>query len=200
MKQKIRARSIRRFAFILCAAILVVASVYYLLFDKFSTEPEDASPTTEVGKLISKDLTISYPGTPREVMKMYCRVSQCLYNDSYSDSDYEKLAKMIYQLYSTDLAVKNPYDSFLSKLKSEVDSYKEGKKAIATYTVSTSSEVDYRKINNRECALVEVQFLMHIGSSYQKANEQFVLVNENDQWKILGFQKKPASEVKKENE
>ncbi|MBO4510790.1 MAG: hypothetical protein J5718_05545, partial [Lachnospiraceae bacterium] len=65
----------------------VVIGIYFAITrnkDNSSTK-EIPAETSEADTLIKKDLDWEYPATPREVLKLYCRITKCLYNDDLTD-------------------------------------------------------------------------------------------------------------------
>jgi len=88
-------------------AILVIAAcilaVFFFMNKQAKKEAEDnVLPTTEVGKLLAKDLETKYPETPTEVVKLYWRINRCMYNKDTSDKEEEKLLKQMCNLYDEE--------------------------------------------------------------------------------------------------
>ena len=139
-------------------------------------------------KLIAKDLEVGYPETPTEVMKLWGRLNQCIYNTNVTDEEFDQLLSQLRTMYSTDLLEANPEEEHREKLKSEVEQFKDDKKKIVSYTADVGTAVQYKTINGRECAYIRISYFMNTGGrSYAKTYQDFILVRQNDRWKVLGF-------------
>ena len=66
------------FVALVCLAAVVLTIFYMISNGKISGSRESKSSTTEVDKLMSKDLDNGYPETPTEVLKLYWRYNKCL--------------------------------------------------------------------------------------------------------------------------
>ena len=182
-------RSIVTFSFVIC--ILAVAAVggYYQFMKRQQMQSEVKAPTTELEKLIAKDLEIGYPETPTEVMKLWGRLNQCIYNTKLSDEEFDALLDQLRMLYSTDLLDVNTKENQYEKLSAEVEEFKSDKKKIVSYSADTGSSVQYKNINGRDCAYLKISYFMNTGGrSYAKTYQDFILVDQEGKWKILGFQ------------
>ena len=54
-----------------CVAAIVIAGFYFISKQDKEKAEDPLQPTTEVEKLLKKDLESNYPETPAEVVKMY---------------------------------------------------------------------------------------------------------------------------------
>ena len=150
------------------------------------TESESI-PATEVEKLISKDLDEGYPETAKEVLNLYLRYVQCIYNSNPEDEQMQSLMGQLRMLYHSELLAANQNDAQFKKMQAELKKFAEDKIKIATCTVDSS--VKKKTIKGKECALLQVAFLLSNSDGYTKSYQKFVLAIENERWKILGFQK-----------
>lgn len=192
-------RSIVTFSFVICLIAVAAIGGYYQIMKRQKMQSEVKTPTTELEKLIAKDLEIGYPETPTEVMKLWGRLNQCIYNTNLTDEEFEQLLKQLRMLYSTDLLDANTEDAHLKKFKAEVEQFKDDKKKIVSYNAETGSSVKYKTINNRECAYIKISYFMNTGGrSYAKTFQDFILVRQDERWKILGFQEGKQETVTRE--
>ena len=189
-------RSIVTFSFVICLVAVAIGG-YYQIMKRQKLQSEVKTPTTELEKLIAKDLEIGYPETPTEVMKLWGRLNQCIYNTNMSDEEFDQLLSQMRAMYSTDLLEVNSEEQQREKLKAEVEQFKDDKKKIVSYSAETGASVQYKTINDRECAYIKISYFMNTGGrSYAKTFQDFILVKQNDRWKILGFkegEQEPAS-------
>ena len=190
-------RSIVTFSFVICLVAVAAIGGYYQIMKRQKMQSEVKTPTTELEKLIAKDLEVGYPETPTEVMKLWGRLNQCIYNTNMSDEEFDQLLSQMRKMYSTDLLEVNSEEQQREKLKAEVEQFKDDKKKIVSYSAETGASVQYKTINDRECAYLKISYFMNTGGrSYAKTFQDFILVKQNDRWKILGFKEgkqEPAS-------
>lgn len=180
------ADNIRKFAFLMCIAVLAGMFVYYQFMRNDRITDADDIPKTEIERLISKDLEDGYPETPIEVLELYYRYLQFIYNNRTTDDQFKSLAEQVRKLYHSELLANNPLEEHLTKMKEEVNSFSKEKKKITTCTVD--AKVEKKKINEKQCALANVILLLSTSSKgYSRTNESFVLALEDEKWKILGF-------------
>lgn len=192
-------RSIVTFSFVICLVAVAAIGGYYQVMKRQKMQSEVKIPTTELEKLIAKDLDIGYPETPTEVMKLWGRLNQCIYNSKTDDEQFKALVLQIRKMYSTDLLEQNPEEQHIQKFSEEVEQFKDDKKKIVSYNAETGSAVQYKTINDRECAYLKISYFMNTGkSSYAKTFQDFILVKQNDRWKILGFKQGQQEEASKE--
>ena len=94
---------------ILLAAVII--GIYFAITrNKNNDTKEIPAETSEADTLIKKDLDWEYPATPREVLKLYCRITKCLYNDDLTDDQIKKLVAQVRNLYSYELLENNAED------------------------------------------------------------------------------------------
>ena len=192
-------RSIVTFSFVICLVAVAAIGGYYQIMKRQKMQSEVKTPTTELEKLIAKDLDIGYPETPTEVMKLWGRLNQCIYNTKLSDEEFDSLAKQLRKIYSSDLLEQNPEEQHLQKLRDEVEQFKDDKKKIVSYSAEAGSAVQYKTINNRECAYLKISYFMNTGGrAYAKTFQDFILVKQNDRWKVLGFKNGQQEDATKE--
>lgn len=194
------ARNVSVFAFVMCLIVIGIIFVYNQYKNGDRTSAGDDTLTTEVEKLAEKDLELGYPATPTEVMKLFGRINQCMYNSVMDDEDFDQLLTQLRMLYSTTLLDQNSFEEQKDDLKAEVDEFMDSKRKIANYTVDKSSSVKYRTIEGKECAYIQLAFFMSENGKYSKSFQDYILVKENDDWKILAFKKNVKEEEEEKSE
>lgn len=160
---------------------------YYYLNNK--PDSVAVEKKTEAESILDKDFESSYPETPTEVVKMYCRITQYVYNSSLDDNTIQAMTDKMRELFSVELLTNNPREQHLQDLKKELEQYQKNKSTIANYTVEKNSSVDYKTVEKEDFATLEAAFLVNLkkSSSYKKSNEEFILRKEDGKWKILGW-------------
>lgn len=185
---------------------------YAYLSSKDGTDSEVTKEASEISKLFDKNLNTEYPKTPREVVKLYSRITKCFYAKKCTDEEIEKLADMSFMLFDSELIEKNPKDEYMAKLKSVISEYAASERVITDYTVQSSNMIEKYTADGKEYAKVRVMysmrdfkkieeenggFLQGCGTAKKKNNvyqyytvyEDFLLrKDDNGRWKILVWQ------------
>lgn len=175
--------------FVALAAIVIFGIYLSLTRDKNKGKFEANVDTSEASNLIAKDLKNSYPGTAREVMKLYCRITQCLYSDELSDDEIDKLIDQLRMLYAKDLLAENDRTMMIGLARGEIKHYNSNKMTINSYNVEESGEIEMFRDETPQRAIVDIYFTIKNDNdkSFDRAYEEFVLIEEDSKWKILGW-------------
>lgn len=179
------------FVALVCLAVVVLTIFYMISNGKISESRESKSSTTEVDKLMSKDLDNGYPETPTEVLKLYWRYNKCLYNTTLTDKEYDKLLKQLRKLYDAELLdVKdNAWEKMRERLAKEQKSYKKKEQTISTYVVQPAGSIEYKTIDQRECATVITGTLTKAKQKRMQIYEKFLCRKDaKGKWRILGWE------------
>ena len=173
-----------------CVAAIVIAGFYFISKQDKDKAEDPLQPTTEVDKLLKKDLESNYPETPAEVVKLYWRFNKCMYNTSLEDKDFEGLLKQLRIMYDEEFlaAEDNSWDNMLKNFKKDKEVYESDKKTISNYNVEPNSEVKYGEVDGKECATVISSTLLKKKSEREMVYEKFMCRKDSKgDWKILGW-------------
>ena len=195
---KSAAKNLTAFTFIMCLIVIGGMAVYYQYMKRQQMRETVQTPATETEKLLAKDMEIGYPETPTEVMKLWGRMNQCLYNSALSEEEYKKMVKQFRMMYSTELLAQNEEAEHLAKLKAEIESLKKDKGKIVSYSAETGKSVQYKTIDGKECAYIRISYFVNRNNEYYKTFQDYILVKEENKWKILGFQAAKSETATKE--
>lgn len=174
---------------IIIAAICIVLIVggFFIFTNRTQKNPEDVELTT-VQQIITKDLAGNYPKTPREVIKTYNEIITCFYNEECTDEEIEKLSERVLLLLDEELLANNPKNEYIKNLKTEISDHKAKGKTIISYNLSSSNEIEFRTVDERECAYVDCSYFIKGKKGYSKSYMTYVVrKDENNEWKILVF-------------
>ena len=177
---------------VLMAAVLI--GLYFMLTRKNEdTKNEIPAETSEAENLIKKDLDIDYPATPREVLKLYARITKCIYSDNITDDQIEKLVKQVRKLYAADLLQNNAEDEQIAFLKGDISEYRKENKIIYSYAIDSANNISFIQTKAGKTALIKMYFTLRAGASMDRAFEEFSMLEEDGgKWKIAGW--RPAEE------
>ena len=171
--------------------IVILAALvggYFLYLSNKKVEQKDTT-VTAVQNVILRNLETDYPPSPKEVVKYYSDISKCLYNETYTDEQFEQMADKLLGIYDDELVQSNPREQYIKSLRSDVDSFLSNKYSIVSYTPSVSTDVEYDTVDGRECAKLYCTYSIKSGADYVKSKQVFLLRRETDtkHWKIMGF-------------
>ena len=174
--------------------VAVVLAIIVLVFFAYQgnrgkrQQAAEAVSATVVQNMLMKDLEHNYPPTPKEVVKYYAEITECFYNEEYSDAELDQLANKIQHLYDVELIANQ--ENYIENLKLEIIDMKKNKYTIASYEVSASTDVEYFTQGEDSCATLYCTFnIKQEGGTRLTSLEQFVLRKDVDgHWKILGWE------------
>lgn len=176
--------------------ILLIGVIFSLYFYLNNNKQEDTVVAkTEAGKLLAKDLTTEYPATPTAVVKLYNRITKCLYNDKMENDDVNELIVMVRKLYSNELLENNPEEKYNAIFKADIADYKDKKKAIMTYRVDGNTQVDTWEKDGAEYASLNTIYSVAENKDHYKIYQNFLLKKEDKQWKIIGWKNIPETKI-----
>ncbi|MDE7359848.1 MAG: hypothetical protein K2N39_10560 [Lachnospiraceae bacterium] len=175
---------------VVIAAIILV--YYYSLGHRAKRqEVEEAIAATVVQSVLMRDLAHNYPPTPKEVVKYYAEITECFYNETYSDEELVQLANKIQMLYDAELVANKTQEQYMQDLRDDIGEMKGKQLTIASYEVSASTDVEYFKQNEYSCARLYCTFYLRQPSNGGRvpSQERFLLRQDEDgHWKILGWE------------
>ncbi len=181
-------KAIRMLVIALISAGFVLGYYYYLSHRNDNKSVESGEKLTEVEKIITTDLSKSYPTSPRAVVKFYNRIIKAYYDQEFTDEELAKMAEQARGLFDDELRSYNDKDAYLQNVKADIESYKTRKKTIVQSSVSDSNDIVYEKVQGDDCAYVTAYYFSKEGSSYSRTYQQFVLRKDKQgDWKILTF-------------
>lgn len=146
---------------------------------------------TVVQSVLMRDLKHNYPPTPKEVVKYYAEITECFYNEAYSEEELLRLAAKIQELYDAELIANKTQEQYIEDLKLDISKMKQEKYTIASYEVSASTDVEYFTQDGYSCARLYCTFNMRKEGVTGRAPslERFLLrKDEAGHWKIMGWE------------
>lgn len=176
---------------IIVFGVILVAVVAGFAFSlKHRKEAVEANTqVTAVQKVLMRDLDKNYPPTPKEVVKYFADITQCFYNEEYTDEELTQLAEKIQGLYDDELIANKSQEDYLNDLRNDIVGMKNDNCTITSYTLSASTDVEDFVENGYECSRLYCTFNVRRGTNGTVASmEQFVLRKDEDgHWKIYGW-------------
>lgn len=167
---------------------VVVLSVYFYLSNR--TEPFSSNQkATEVQKLADKDLEHYYPGTSREVVKLFAGMMKTLYNNP-NDDNIKILALKLRSLYDNEFLANNTQETYLTDINKDLSKWKKDKRKIVNYLLLEREQNQESEIDGVKYATQYITFTVQEASRSKFTETWNVLLrlDTNNRWKILGWE------------
>ena len=184
MKKK---RGLLTFVVIVSLVVLGALAVYYQYMKRQQMQETVHTPTTETEKLVAKDLEMGYPETPKEVIKLFGRMNQCIYNKKLSEDDFSSLVGQLRTLYCDDLKELNSQEKMESDIEEEKETYQSQNRKIINYNIDEEQKYQYKTIDGVQMVYLKFSYFIRADSNYSTVNWYAILVKEDDKWKIREF-------------
>lgn len=180
-------RSLQAFVIIILLVVLGALAVYYQFMKRQQLIETVHTPTTETEKLVARDLEMGYPETPKEVMKLFGRINQCIYNKKLSSDNFSSLVGQLRGLYCDKLKDRNKKEKMEEEIIKEKDIYKSHKRKIINYNIDEESNYVYKQIDGEEVVYLNFSYFIRDENEYNTVNWFAILVKEKGKWKIREF-------------
>lgn len=169
--------------------LCLILGYYYYLSNKNETASEETPEVmTEVQEALLYNFERSYPPTPKEVVKLFGQITQCFYNEEYTEEEFVALAMQIQNLYDDELIANKTENQYIEDLRWDVNLMKEQEIVISSYATSSSTDVEYFSQDGYDWARLYCSFTMRKGTQLGASNQVFVLRKDEDgHWKIYGW-------------
>lgn len=169
--------------------ICIVTGYYYYISNKKENAQEEAyTKLSAVQEVLLYDFDRNYPPTPKEVVKLYAQMTQCFYNEEYTEEEFLQLAMQIQNLYDEELIANKTEEQYIEDLRSDVDELKSQNIVISSYATSASTDVEEYSKSGFQFAKLYCFFTLRKGTQVDSTNEVFLLRKDSEgHWKIYGF-------------
>lgn len=171
-------------------AALVIGYFYHLsnITDSAKEGQEEMAESTKVQIVLMRDLEKNYPPSPKEVVRYFSEISQCFYNEKYSEEELNDLALKIQGIYDEELILNKTQEEYLKDLKADIEEMKANDRSISSYQISASTDVEEFVEDGRNCARLYCIYNVRQGTNILESRVVFILRRDDDKhWKILGW-------------
>ena len=171
-------------------AMMAVAALVYYYYLSNKTPSQDATQQSianeEIAALTTRDISANYPESPKEVVKLYVRIVKQYYDTELTNEQIESLGKQARLLFDDELKSKQTETEFLDALKTDISSYRSIGRKISDYTIDSSSNVDYKTLDDKKYASLVVLYYIRENNNLNNSYTKFTLRQDNNgKWKIL---------------
>ncbi len=172
-----------------CILAALIVGFYFYIANKMKGNTEENVKATKSQQVLMRNLSTNYPPSPREVLKYYCEIIQCLYNEPHTDEELKKLASQIQLLYDDEFVANQPEDLYLLNLAGEIAELNKKDMKISSYSTSSSTDVETFTRDNYEWARLYCMFNIRKGTDMLVTTERFLMrKDEAGHWKIYGWE------------
>lgn len=178
---------------VMIAVVLALIILFYFFHmeNQSGRKKQEEVVATVVQSVLMRDLKYNYPPTPKEVVKYYAEITECFYNEKYSDEELLQLAAKIQELYDAELVANKTQEQYIEDLKQDIVEMKQDGYTIASHEVSASTDVEYFTQDGDSYAKLYCTFSLRKEGKSGRATslERFLLRQDEDgHWKILGWE------------
>lgn len=180
-------------AIIIFVVLALLIGMYYFHISNRARkgDAEKDVQSTRVQEVLLRDLSHNYPPTPKEVIKYYSEISECFYNESYTEEELILLAEQAQRLYDEELIANKTQEQYLKDLKADIVEFQEAGYTISSYSTSSSVDIENSKFkqDGYEWARVYCYYTLKTKSGTARTTERFLLRKDSDgYWKIYGWE------------
>lgn len=178
-----------RYIILAVLVVLIIVAFYMRLTNRTPDSSQRADEQMdEVQTLKMYDLDNQYPKAARDVVKLHCRFLKSLYNEELEKEDIQALNEQVRKLFSADLLAENPEETQMEALTTDINKFHADGRTYISYEVDSENNVLYTTTNGKDYAMLYVNCKLRENGKTKDIQEQYLLVKENDLWKIQGWQ------------
>ena len=181
-------KSTTRWIVIFICMLIAAVGYYAYLSNRTRTEKEESAMTV-VESTLSRDLSMDYPATPKEVIKYYNQILRCFYNENCTEEEIEQLGDKARQLYDEELLAQNSEEDYISRLKQDIQGYKDKKRTLSSASVAASTSVVYDTIDGYSFARILCGYSIKDKDNSYPVKQVYLLRKDDEKkWKIYGWE------------
>lgn len=178
--------STRATILIILVIVTVVGYYAYLSNKEHKSRAEVAMTFTET--VLSRDLEVDYPPTPKEVLKYYNQIQKCLFNEDCTQEQIESLILKQRELFDSELLENNTLAMHMIQYQQEREVNQSKNRKLTSTSVASSANVIYDTVDGFEFAKLNCGYNVMEGNRSIPVTQVFVLRKDtNRRWKIYGW-------------
>lgn len=167
---------------------LVLGYYYYLSNRKSDKEATENVKLTAVQEVLLRDLDNNYPPTPREVVKYFGEIAQCVYSGDCTEEESLQLSEQARRLYDEELLNNNTGQQYIDNFSWDMNNFKEQGIVISSFSPASSIDVEHFSQDGYSWAQMRCTFSLRKGTQLSTTKEVFMLrKDEAGHWKIYGW-------------
>ncbi len=168
-------------------ALLGVGYFWYLSNKEPSGKAvENDNNNRELEALLTRDIESGYPQSPKEVVKLYSRITEAYYKTKLTEEQINTLGKQARKLFDEELLGTQTEEEFLAELKKDIEEYQKLNRYVSDYDIDDSEDVVYKTFDERKYASLNVVYMIRTGSALTSSDTKYMLRQDSEgRWKIL---------------
>ena len=168
-------------------ALLCVGYFFYLSNRRETKDSTDKSvDNQELAALTTKDIEKEYPESPKEVVKLYARITKAYYKTELTAEQIEALGTRARLLFDDELKGTQPDEECMEALKADIADYRSAGRYVSDFAIDGSQAVKYTTLEDKQYASLIVLYNVREGSKLYNSYTRFVLRKDDaGRWKIL---------------
>lgn len=171
----------------ICIIVAIVGAYAYVANRNHESAAEVSMSPVQTA--LARNLSLTYPSTPKEVLKYYNELLKCLYNEGCSSDEIDALGLKARELYDDELLEANELGAYLINLHQDVKTYTDNKRRISSAALPSSTEVEYFEADGFSFAKLTCLYTIREGSSAYPLNMVYLLRRDDSKhWKIYGWE------------
>ena len=175
---------------IFITAIMAMLCIGFFMYlsnrEPSQTATEKDLAKQEVDNLTTIDIEKNYPESPKEVIKLYARITKAYYKGDLTDAKIEALGKQARILFDSELKGTQTDSEFLKALKADIESYKSAGRYVSDYSIEDSAMVNYSTFQGRKYAFIVMTYTLRENDKLIVSRTQYTLrQDDKGRWKIL---------------
>lgn len=180
-------KSTARVTVVVICLIAAVIGYFTYLVNRTRSQNREAS-LTQVENVLSRDLKLDYPSTPKEVLKYHNDILKCLYNEECTEAEIEELTLQLRKLFDQELLDNNRWDEQIRQQKLEIQIFKNAERRIISAGTASSTDVVYYDVDGFSFARILGTYSVREGKVNYLVKQVYLMrKDEDNRWKIYGW-------------
>jgi hypothetical protein len=172
---------------IVIALMVILLSVYAFVANSARQQKEQSLSTVDV--VMSRDLELDYPGTPKEVLSYYNSILDCFYNQDCTQDQLIALGGKARTLFDRELQEANEPQDYLERLLGDVEKFKDQGMKIPSTSVSSAISVEKYTKDGYSFAKLSCTYDVKEGKTMKPSSIIYLFrLDDNRKWKIFGWE------------
>jgi regulatory protein YycI of two-component signal transduction system YycFG len=184
MKDKIKNPKV---IFIFVLVFVVILLAFYTFMANRSRQQKEQS-INKVDEVLSKDLNLDYPGTPKEVLTYYNTILDCFYNQKCSDEQIKALGEQARKLFDKELQDANEPQAYINRLLIDIEKFKQEDMRIPSVNISSAVNTDNFTQDGYSFARLSCTYNVKDGDTIKPSMIVYLFrQDEGSKWRIFGW-------------
>jgi hypothetical protein len=166
---------------------VVVLLAFYTFMANRSRQQKEQS-INKVDEILSKDLDLDYPGTPKEVLTYYNTILDCFYNQTCTEDQIRELGIQARELFDKELQEANDPQTYIDRLLIDVKSFKQDDRRIPSVNISAAVNTEQFTQDGYSFARLSCTYNVKEDNTIKPSQMVYLFrQDESGKWRIFGW-------------